>query len=77
MRATLPAIYGHGVDSVLAKMPVGTLAHQGDLLAELPTRGMHIPVNAAWEISLFPETRVSAGGPIVVRYHVSVVPGAR
>jgi hypothetical protein len=73
VRTTLPAIYGRGVDTVLAKIAEGDIARQGDLLSELPKRGVRIPVNAAWMIALFPETRPGHDGPLVVRYRVSVV----
>ncbi len=73
VRTTLPAIYGRGVDSVLAKIADGDIARQGDLLSELPKRGVRIPVNAAWMFALYPETRPGLDGPLVVRYRVSVV----
>jgi len=73
VRATLPSIYGKKVDSALTAMPAGTLAKQGDLITELPTRGMRIPVDSAWEIRVFPETRRGVEGPLVVRYRASAV----
>ena len=73
VRATLPTVYGKKVDSVLTAMPTGTLAKQGDLLTELPSRGMRIPVDSAWEIRVFPETRQGKDGPLVVRYRASAV----
>ena len=68
VRATLPAIYGPKIDSALAKMPAGSLAHQGDLTSELPTRGVRIPVDSAWDVLVYPETRKGVDGPLVVRY---------
>jgi hypothetical protein len=73
VRTTLPAVYGRSIDSVLAKIPEGGIARQGDLVSELPTRGIRIPVNAEWTIALYPETRPGHDGPLVVRYRVSVV----
>src|SRR5213075_3267685 len=73
VRATLPAVYGRSIDSVLSKIPEGGIAGQGDLVSELPTRGVRIPVNAEWAIALYPETRPGQDGPLVVRYRVSVV----
>ena len=73
VRATLPNIYGRKIDSVLTSIPAGSLAKQGDLLTELPSRGLRIPVDNAWEIRVFPETRKGVEGPLVVRYHVSTV----
>jgi hypothetical protein len=74
VRTTLPAVYGRSIDSVLSKIPEGGIARQGDLVSELPTRGVRIPVNEAWTIALYPETRPGHDGPLVVRYRVSVVP---
>jgi hypothetical protein len=73
VRSTLTAVYGQSIDSVLSKIPEGGIARQGDLVSELPTRGVRIPVNADWTIALFPETRPGHDGPLVVRYRVSVV----
>jgi hypothetical protein len=77
VRTTLPAIYGHGVDSVLAKIPDGGIASQGDLMSELPARGVRIPVGTAWMLQLFPEVRPGQDGPLVVRYRVAVVPAGQ
>ncbi|MDB4877788.1 MAG: hypothetical protein JWM41_4234 [Gemmatimonadetes bacterium] len=74
VRSTLPAVYGHGVDSVLAKLPRGGIARQGNLLSQLPSSGVRIPISEAWMIRLYPETRQGQDGPLVVRYRVSVVP---
>jgi hypothetical protein len=73
VRSTLPAVYGRSIDSLLSKIPEGGIAAQGDLISELPTRGVRIPVNAEWTIALYPETRPGQDGPLVIRYRVSVV----
>ena len=73
VRSTLPAIYGPSIDSVLARVPDGGIVSQGDLLSELPSRGARIPVNSAWTLALYPETRPGADGPLVIRYRVSLV----
>jgi len=73
VRSTLPSIYGKKVDSALTAMPSGSLAKQGDLLTELPSRGLRIPIDSAWEIRVFPETRKGVDGPLVVRYRASAV----
>ena len=44
VRSTLPAIYGPEVGAALGKLADGGIARQGDLLTELPTRGVRIPV---------------------------------
>jgi hypothetical protein len=72
VRSTLTTVYGSGADSALAKLPVGALASQGNLITELPSRGVRIPVSAVWEIRLYPETRKGVDGPLVVRYRTMV-----
>jgi hypothetical protein len=73
IRATLPLIYGRPASDALSKIPDGGLVSQGELLDELPKKGLHIP-GAGWTIRLFPETRPGQDGPLVVRYRVSVTP---
>lgn len=74
VRATLVSVYGAPMKEVLSSMQVGAIAEQGDLLTELPTRGVRIPVDGAWMVRLFPETRPGQDGPLVVRYRVRLAP---
>jgi hypothetical protein len=73
IRETLPAIYGPAVDSVLARVPAGAMARQGNLMTELPSRGIRIPMSSAWELRVYPETRQGQDGPLVVRYRAVAV----
>ena len=75
VRSTLPALYGPLADSALARIPEGGLVRQGDLINELPTRGMRIPLAPGWTFTLFPITRPGQDGPLVTQYRVSVVRG--
>jgi len=75
VRSTLPALYGPLADSALARIPEGGLVRQGDLINELPTRGMRIPLAPGWTFTLFPITRPGLDGPLVTQYRVSVVRG--
>jgi hypothetical protein len=75
VRATLPALYGPAADSALRRIPEGGLAQQGDLINDLPTRGLRIPVAPGWAFSLFPITRVGHDGPLVTQYRVSLIRG--
>jgi hypothetical protein len=75
VRSTLPALYGPLADSALARIPEGGLVRQGDLINELPTRGMRIPAAPGWTFTLFPITRPGQDGPLVTQYRVSVVRG--
>lgn len=73
VRSTLPALYGAVADSALARIPEGGLAHQGDLINELPARGMRIPVAPGLSIALYPITRSGRDGPLVTQYRTLVV----
>jgi hypothetical protein len=73
VRATIPQLYGTAVDSALHAMPLGSIASQGNLITELPARGIHIPMKNRVELALYPETRPGDTGPIVVRYRVAAV----
>lgn len=74
LRSTLPAIYGAPAADAMEKIAAGGIAAQGELLSELPSRGVRIPLNATWMIRLFPETRQGQDGPLVVRYRARIVP---
>lgn len=75
VRTTLESVYGAPGAAVIRKLPYGAIAAQGDLLKELPARGVRLPVDASWVIRLFPETRQGQDGPLVIRYRVRLVPG--
>lgn len=68
VRQTLRLVYGPGVDAALATVPVGALVSGGDLLTELPARGIRLPLSDGWTLDLFPETRPGRDGPLVVSY---------
>jgi hypothetical protein len=73
VRSTLPAIYGPSVGSLLARIPIGRLAQAGDLLTELPTRGVRLSLGAGWILGVWPETRSGHDGPLVVTYRTLVM----
>ncbi len=77
VRSTLPTLYGHDVDASLAAIPLGALTKQGDLLSELPTRGIRIPVKDEWTLAVYPETRPGQDGPLVVRYRTAMIPPSK
>ena len=72
VRSTLPLIYGAGVDSALATLPIGAIAGQGYLLTELPARGIRIAVGSTWEVRVLPVIRPGVEGPLVVKYRTMV-----
>ena len=74
VRSTLEQIYGPAAERALASIAPGTLARDGDLLAELPARGIRIPVGDGSTLSLWPATRPGRDGPLVVSYRAVVTP---
>ena len=77
VRSTLPQIYGAAIDSSLAKLPIGSIAQQGNLVTELPSRGIRIPIAPAWEVRVLPVIRPGLEGPIVVKYRTMVCGAAQ
>lgn len=69
VRETLPRVYGTDAASVLAAIPDGALL-TGDLITELPERGLHLPLATGWTIDLWPQTRPGRDGPLVVGYRM-------
>lgn len=72
VRATLPVAYGAPADSALAALPDGAIAQAGDLLTELPARGVRLPLAGGWTLSLYPETRPGDDGPLVIAYRATI-----
>jgi hypothetical protein len=70
LRSTLPEIYGPTVDSLLTLIPQGMIARQGDLLTELPVKGVKLALANGWKLTVWPEIRPGYEGPLVVRYRV-------
>lgn len=72
VRATLPVVYGPLADSLLATVPQGRLVRDGDLVTELPARGVHLRTDSGATLALWPETRPGRDGPIVVTYRTTL-----
>lgn len=70
VRATLPLVFGEQVRQVLDSIPAGTLATNGDLLTELPTRGIPLKVGES-TLRVWPVTRQGRDGPLVVAYRAA------
>lgn len=71
VRATLPAVFGPTADSALAAVPRGRLTASGDLLTELPTRGLRLATPNG-TLALWPATRPGRDGPLVVTYVATI-----
>ena len=72
VRQTLSMVYGAPVDSVLRAIPDGGIIADGDLLSDLPKRGVHLKVAEGWTLDLWPETRQGQDGPLIVSYRARV-----
>ena len=71
VRSTLPILYGSVVRAALDSIPEGQLAAGGDLLTELTTRGIELPISEGQTLRLWPVTRPGQDGPLVVAYRAS------
>ncbi len=72
LRTTLPLVYGRRVTSSLGSVPTGALLPSRDVVGELTSQGVHLTLDNGVKISLWPQTRPSADGPLVVAYRVVV-----
>ena len=72
LRSTLPSIYGDAVRSALATLPHGSVASAGDLVSELPRRGLTIPIREGWTLRIVPGTRSGDDGPLVISYRTTL-----
>ena len=72
VRTTLPAVFGPAADSALAAVPRGRLTAPGDLLTELPRRGLRLATPNG-TLALWPATRPGRDGPLVVTYVATLV----
>jgi hypothetical protein len=72
VRATLPAVFGPDARAALDSVPSGTFVRGGDLLRELPTRGIPLELKGTGQtLKVWPITRAGRDGPLVVGYRVS------
>ena len=74
VRSTLPILFGNVVRAALDSIPEGQLAAGGDLLTELTTRGIELPISEGQTLRLWPVTRPGQDGPLVVAYRASSAP---
>lgn len=68
VRATLPLVYGRRITASLDSVPQGALLPSRDVIGELKTRGMHLRLDNGMRIALWPQTRLTTSGPLVVSY---------
>jgi hypothetical protein len=75
VRTTLPRVYGaeSAAAAAVLALPEGQLlASGGDLLTELPSRGIELPAGDGRALMLWPATRPGQDGPLVVSYRVVI-----
>jgi hypothetical protein len=65
-------VFGPNVRVALDSVREGTFASGGDLLNELPTRGIALELPDGNELRVYPITRPGRDGPLVVAYRASV-----
>lgn len=70
LRTTLPLVYGRRIASSLDSVPTGQLLPSRDIIGELTSQGVHLTLDNGLRISLWPQTRPSADGLLVVAYRV-------
>lgn len=67
VRATLPLVFGAEIRAALDSIPTGSLASGGNLVRELPARGIPIQLGNR-TLRVWPVTREGRDGPIVMAY---------
>jgi len=67
VRTTLPQVYGADARAALDGVAEGTLV-KGDLITELPQRGIEVSLTSGRTLTLYPLTRPGQDGPLVVAY---------
>jgi hypothetical protein len=72
VRATLPAIYGAAIESVLATVAAGDLIRGVDPSTAPLAHGVYLPLAAGWSLALWPETRPGRDGPLIVTYRTAL-----
>jgi len=70
VRTTLPQVFGADAQAALDGVAEGTLV-KGDLLTDLPQRGIQVSLPSGRTITLYPLTRQGQDGPLVVAYRAA------
>ncbi len=74
VRSTLPIVFGSMVRAALDYITEGQFASGGDLLTELTTKGIDLPIGEGQTLRVWPVTRPGQDGPLVVAYRASSTP---
>jgi hypothetical protein len=74
VRGTLPLVFGEPARHALDNIQVGSLLGRGNLLRDLPRRGVRIPLDSGLgTIRLYPVIRQGRDGPLVTAYRADVI----
>jgi len=74
VRMTLPKVYGPEVGARLDSVSPGQFVRGGDLLTDLPTKGIALALPARGRtLMLYPMTRPGQDGPLVIAYRATVL----
>jgi hypothetical protein len=71
VRTTLPQVYGQEVGAALDSIPTGKLVTGGDVISELPARGVALSLPSGRTLRVWPITRAGRDGPIIVAYRAA------
>jgi hypothetical protein len=73
VRMTLPKVFGPEIGARLDSVSPGQFVRGGDLLTDLPSRGIALALPARNRtLMLYPVTRPGQDGPLVVAYRATV-----
>jgi hypothetical protein len=73
VRMTLPKVYGPEVGARLDSVSPGQFVRGGNLVTDLPTRGIPLALPARGRtLMLYPVTRPGLDGPLVIAYRTAV-----
>ena len=73
VRMTLPKVYGPEVGARLDSVSPGQFVRGGNLLTDLPTKGIALALPARGRtLMLYPMTRPGQDGPLVIAYRATV-----
>lgn len=71
VRATLPIVFGADARTALDSIRTGDFVRGGDLLRELPARGIRLALSEGRALTVRPITRPGQDGPLVIGYRAS------
>ena len=71
VRTTLPQVYGQEVGAALDSIPAGKFVRGGDVVTDLPARGVALSLPRGRTVRVWPITRPGRDGPIIIGYRAA------